>query len=694
MADSTQDSSTSTVDALNRELSGYRVLRQVGHGAMGVVFQAEQQALGRMVAIKVLPTSLSMRKRTVKRFLREAEAMGRLAHENIVAVHDVGSIRNLHYFCMTFVQGPPLDVVLKAGPLAINDVLQIGIDVGRALAHAHSRGVIHRDVKPSNLLRDGERVVLTDFGLARPLDTEDTGSMTESGDLVGTPLYMAPEQISGDTQNTDGRADVWGLGVTMFELLTQRAPFSGPNAQGILHSILHKDPPLLRKLRDDVPGEFEAVVLKCLEKDPARRYSGAAALVKDLEAVRDGRSVSAARPHFYDPALRWTRRNPFEAGVVGVAVLLAAIFAVALQQFKGQLFDREEQLVEAQLKTHQAQQDKVAAEHDTRAAAARYELSEARVQFARAETEGRDDQKQEAVERLFDVLESLPEDEYDDIRIEICELMANWMKQFDGEQRVLDYVDSLEAGASPERLLAFRAAALTGLGRFQQALLVHRERVRLEPKNPLPFIDSARVWQLMAEEAVDRMIASRVLDVAVPDEIAGALRARPEIPSALRLHRKAIELAVAAADPSLLVTVLVERAGCYVAIGDFDSALGDLSLALGQDPSRLDAHSLLSRCVRLRSAVEAETEGLSVPPEAPDEGLLAAPVRAIGEFLPGPATLDTRDLESAGRGLQSIYRGLHSLLRDAATPDVAGGDPGEEPPAEPTREPAVRPKAP
>ena len=130
---------------------------------MGVVFEAEQKALGRTVAIKVLPTNLSMRKRTVKRFLREAEAMGRLSHENIVPVHDVGSIKNLHYFCMRYVQGPPLDVVLKAGPLAIGDVVNIGIDVGEALAHAHSRGVLHRDVKPSNLLRDGARVVLNSF---------------------------------------------------------------------------------------------------------------------------------------------------------------------------------------------------------------------------------------------------------------------------------------------------------------------------------------------------------------------------------------------------------------------------------------------------------------------------------------------------------------------------------------------------
>jgi len=242
VAESSTDNLTNA-ETLDRELEAYRVTRQIGHGAMGVVFESVQRSLGRRVAIKVLPASLALRTRTVKRFLREAEAMGRLSHENIVAVYDVGSIRNLHYFYMKYVDGPPLDRVLKAGPVAIADAIQIGIDVGRALAHAHAHGVLHRDIKPSNLLRDGERVVLTDFGLARPLDAEETGSMTESGDLVGTPLYMAPEQISGDAERTDGRADVWGLGVTLYELLTQRPPFSGPNAQGIHQSLDAETPP-------------------------------------------------------------------------------------------------------------------------------------------------------------------------------------------------------------------------------------------------------------------------------------------------------------------------------------------------------------------------------------------------------------------------------------------------------------------
>ncbi|MEO6711134.1 MAG: serine/threonine-protein kinase, partial [Planctomycetota bacterium] len=320
-----------TAELLNERLESYRVVREVGRGAMGIVFEAHQRGLERRVAVKVLPPNLSMRDRTVRRFLREAGAMGRLAHTNIVDVYQVGSHGSLHYFAMRFVDGPPLDLVLKAGVLGIGDVVQVGIDVASALAHAHSRGVLHRDVKPSNLLRDGERVVLTDFGLAKPMDADDEDAMTESGDLVGTPLYMSPEQISGDSNGIDARSDVWGLGATLYELLIGRPPFHGGSAQAILNAILHRDPVLLRRQRADVPQDLEAVLLKCLEKDRNRRYSGAAGLHADLLAIQAGQSVSARPPRFFDPALRWSRRHPYQAGGVMIATLAFGAFVWKLQ---------------------------------------------------------------------------------------------------------------------------------------------------------------------------------------------------------------------------------------------------------------------------------------------------------------------------------------------------------------------------
>ena len=655
-----------SVEALNDVLEGYRVTRQIGHGSMGVVFEAEQQRLRRRVAIKVLPTSMALRTRTVKRFLREAAAMGRLSHENIVSVYEVGSIRNLHYFSMKYVEGPPLDRVLKAGPLAIADVNQIGIDVARALAHAHAHGVMHRDIKPGNLLRDRDRVVLTDFGLARPLDAEETGTMTESGDLVGTPLYMAPEQISGDAEHIDGRADVWGLGVTLYELLIQRPPFTGNSAQGILNAILHKDPPLLHKLRDDVPRDLEAVVLKCLEKDQGRRYSGAAALLADLEAVRDGRSVSASPPRFYDPSLRWIRKHPIEAGLIGSAVVVAALLGVAVQQRSRQLESTVLQRDEATAAQRVAEDVRDAALVARTEASVRSEISEARIQWAAGADAGSVELCQEAEDRVIDLLESLaPEGQGQegslDLMAECTQVLAGWLHEKGDDSRVLDFLETIPLGDDDDgSRQVLRAAALTGLEQYDQALALHRERAKRSPGEARPFLDAAGVVRL-------RALAAEALR---PEQRTGYLL------QALELHEKAIELAVAAKDVPLLTKVLIERARCLMDLGRLNEAVSDLRQVLARDAERVEAEALLRTADRkleekqaLRQLAPARPRLASAPIGGPLHPSDQPPRSELEELLPAAVPLDREDLESAGRGLQTIYRGLHSLLRSAGTPE-------------------------
>ena len=665
MAESSTYNTLTSVETLDRVLPAYRVVRQVGHGAMGVVFEAEQKSLGRRVAIKVLPASLALRARTVKRFLREAEAMGRLSHENIVAVHDVGSINNLHYFCMRFVEGPPLDRVLKAGPVAISDVVQIGIDVARALAHAHSRGVLHRDIKPGNLLRDGDRVVLTDFGLARPLDSEETGTMTESGDLVGTPLYMAPEQISGDGDRVDGRADVWGLGVTLYELLTQRPPFSGSNAQGILNSILHKDPPLLRKVRDDVPRELEAVILKCLEKDTARRYSGAAALLEDLIAVQGGRSVSASAPRFYDPLLRWTRRHPVEATVVGVALLVTCVLGIAIQQIRRQMSTTRDDLDTAERGREAAEGVRDAALAVRNETRVRDELFQARLRWAQGKAEGDEEQCIEAEARLIDLLASLTTDEetmeeHLDQIAECFTVLAGWVHQQPGEdERVMELLEKYATWDDPDQVDVVRAATLSGLQRYDQALLVHRERARRNPQDPRPLADAA---QMMHQQGLS---ARRKGEVAPFFEHLGR---------SLAAYTLAMDLAERAPDEEILVTIYIDLARALADLDRYDEALARLDRALEQDETRVEAKLL--RQSALRKKEEAEARGrarlASLASSKTEPGSTAISLKDLSDLIPTAPTLDARDLESAGRGLQSIYRGLQTLLR----PD----EPEEEPP--------------
>ena len=633
-------------DELDRRLARYEVLREVGHGAMGLVYEARQHGVGRRVAVKVLPPHLSMRERTVRRFLREAAAMGRLAHPRIVDIFEVETCGDLHYFAMRYVEGPPLDKVLRAGPLAIGDVVGVGLDVSSALAHAHGRGVMHRDIKPGNLLRDGEHVVLTDFGLARPLDGSETGTMTESGDLVGTPLYMSPEQIAGDLERVDGRCDVWGLGAALYELLAQQPPFRGPNAQSILNSILHKEPARLRRLRSDVPADLEAVVFKCLEKDPSRRYSGAAALLDDLQAFQSGRSVSARTPRFFDPALRWVRRHPAESFVaLSLASLVVFLGRSAVESSRA-LGSVQKDLDSAEEDTREARQEVDRVQELREAAHAREQILEARILWA----SGRMRDRRQAQANLEYLLEAFPYETHPAIALDALETYASWMHAQGRDEEVLAVFDRLvPQSASPEgktpqaEELALRAVMWVGMERYREALAAHRERVRLAPNDPWPFVDAAGILRRMAQGVRGIQEDQRLANLH----------------AALGFYADALELAVPRGDRECIAATLIDRARCWLALGLADEARRDLTHVLENDPARADARTLLF-------AAERETPSERAPPpaELPATGLSLDALEGL--------ELDTRDLEDAGEGFRVLFRGLGELLGQPQESNAAG----------------------
>jgi len=636
LVDSSLVSTQVTVNALNRALEGYRVLRQVGHGAMGIVYEAEQCSLGRRVALKVLPPNLALRERTVKRFLREAESMGKLAHPNVVDVYEVGSRSDFHYFTMKFVEGPSLDRVLKAGPLAVKDVVGIGIDVATALSHAHARGVLHRDVKPGNLLRDGEKILLTDFGLARQIDGEEGGSVTESGDLVGTPLYMAPEQISGEIGRVDGRADIWGLGVTMYELLAEKPPFSGTNASGILHAILHREPSGLRKMREDVPRDLEAVVHKCLEKDPARRYATAAALLDDLVALRDGKPVTARAPRFFDPLARWMRRHPLEAGIVAASLLVTIVLGFFAQSVWRLLADKSRELIVAQSDTKKAEserddqaRERSVQERERTAASARRAIADARMAWAEG---ANDEERRQAEERVFDLmrapaLESLPE-----IRAEVVEFAAELAARHGRTpEAVLAELEPQFVNLDSDAALMLRAAVLTGLGQLDAALQIHGERVRRRPQDPKPWIDAAKLERRVGVAAYEG-----------GQYVAASERLR----RAISLLGNALERSTSR---ELAITSLVERARCRLALAQPQYARLDLDRALGQDPNHLDAQTTMRAAERMIADPK--------PWIAPD----AAPVNVAPPA--DSAAPPTSPANPAQNSLEAIYGVFEGLMR-------------------------------
>jgi hypothetical protein len=314
-------------DSLAQLLPGFAIHREVGKGSMGIVYEATRRWDGQRVAIKVLPPSLTLTERALARFLREGELMSKVRHPSIVGVHEFGTKARLHYFVMEFVDGMTLDERLSVGPLPVRQVAEIGVEIGRALQFAHDHGIVHRDVKPGNLIlrqppSEDSRVAITDFGLARETGT---GSMTESGAIVGTPMFMAPEQILGDRAAVGAQSDVYGLGATLYTLLTRRVPFGGPTAQSVLRQVLDTDPVRPHTLRADTPPDLEAILLKAMEKEPARRYGTAAEMADDLQRFLAGERVLARLPGVAERTLRVVRRRPVTVGLTALVVLLTIL---------------------------------------------------------------------------------------------------------------------------------------------------------------------------------------------------------------------------------------------------------------------------------------------------------------------------------------------------------------------------------
>jgi serine/threonine protein kinase len=373
-------------DELTGTLGDFRLLREAGRGGMGVVYEAEQISLGRRVALKVLPFAATMDPRHLQRFHNEARAAACLHHEHIVPVYSVGCERGVHFYAMQFIEGQTLAAFIhelrrQAGPAAPEPIRQgthervvgdadvalpttphstgraviaaadtapradlstqhsergeehfrslarLGVQAAEALEHAHERGIIHRDIKPGNLLLD-ERGSLwvTDFGLAQAEQGE--GNLTMTGDLLGTLRYTSPEQVLGKRVGIDHRADVYSLGVTLYELLTLRPAFAGNDRQELLRRVAFEEPAAPRKMDRNIPGELETIVLKAMEKNPADRYATAQELADDLRRFLQHEPIRATKPTWIRRASKWSRRHP--AVVRSAMIVLVLLTAGSL----------------------------------------------------------------------------------------------------------------------------------------------------------------------------------------------------------------------------------------------------------------------------------------------------------------------------------------------------------------------------
>lgn len=303
----------------------YEFVRLLGQGGMGVVYLARERKLNRLTALKFLRET---NQGQLKRFLQEARAQARIAHDSVCRIFEVGETEGRAFIAMEYIEGQSFDQAYRRLPLEAQ-VLIIR-RIADALAAAHRLGIIHRDLKPSNIMisegADGQPFpVLMDFGLAR--ETESDSQLTESGVIMGTPAFMSPEQASGKMRALDRRTDVYSLGATMYAVLCGRPPFVAENNIHVLFKVLHDDPPPPSKLAPNLPRELQIILLKCLEKDPNRRYDSAGALAEDLDRYLSGKTIGATGPTFVQRAVKLMARHRAASASVGLALLLTIFFS-------------------------------------------------------------------------------------------------------------------------------------------------------------------------------------------------------------------------------------------------------------------------------------------------------------------------------------------------------------------------------
>lgn len=342
-------------------LGDFRIVREIGRGGMGVVYEAEQLSLGRRVALKVLPFAAILDQRQLQRFKNESQAIATLHHNHIVPVYSVGCERGVHYYAMQYIEGctlarlirqlrhdqrPPsaegeadlpsenietqpiaaLSTHLSTGsPEFYRSVARLGVQAAEALQYAHEEGVVHRDIKPSNLLLDQRgHLWVADFGLAQ---VHGGGNLTMSGDMLGTLRYMSPEQVAGK-KLLDHRTDVYSLGVTLFELLTLQPVFSGHDRPGLIRHITEEKTPSARQRCRQIPADVDTILVKAMAKEPESRYQSATELAEDLTCFLNHKPIRARRPRWGDHARGWIRRNPTLFTTLAIIALLLSALAV------------------------------------------------------------------------------------------------------------------------------------------------------------------------------------------------------------------------------------------------------------------------------------------------------------------------------------------------------------------------------
>lgn len=313
--DRTQASSqkpTDSTESSTPEIPGYRFVKRLGQGGMGIVFLAVDEKLNRPVAIKLMSEAANATERMRERFQLETQTVAQLRHPHIAQLYDADQVDGRPYFVMEYVEGQTLEEQVHSSPREPEEAVRLVKQLAETIEYCHARGILHRDLKPSNVLLDAEGTSkVADFGLAKTLHGD--GSSTQTGEVVGTPGYMSPEQASGVVKDLGPACDVYGLGAILYKMLTGRAPFESPHPLQTVMMVISDEPVRPRSLQQRIPRDLETICLKCLEKEPARRYQSAKALFDDLDRFGSGRPIEARPTGPIERTFKWARRRPAAA---------------------------------------------------------------------------------------------------------------------------------------------------------------------------------------------------------------------------------------------------------------------------------------------------------------------------------------------------------------------------------------------
>ncbi|MBX3466086.1 MAG: serine/threonine protein kinase [Planctomycetes bacterium] len=637
-------------------VGSYRILGELARGGMGVVYVGRHERLERLVAIKLLLAE-DASAHELERFEIEARAAARLRHPNVVGIHEVGSHEGRPFMVMDLIEGRSLaDRLRRDGPLEPREAARLAERLAEALAYAHSRQVLHRDLKPANVLLtpDGEPV-LTDFGLARDLARAEGPTVT--GQVMGTPSYMPPEQADGRPDRIDRRSDVYSLGATLYALLAGVPPFHGASVPKVLREVLERDPTPLRRLRPEVPADLETICGACLEKDPARRYDSAGALAEDLRRFLADLPIAARRPTLGRRLGTWARRNRALARAVvttaaaGLALLLAsgAAFVVRLRAERDRVAARERIAYEALQALTRDVQERLGEVPGPRARALRQDLLA------------------HALRGLEALRAARAEESTLELETARAEGFVGEVERATGD-RAAARASYQRAAAAARRALAHDPVSARGL---LVASLVDLARVCLEDQDTAAAQAAAQAAVTEARRLVEATPADGEAEAALGRALAlqgrAARIAGRADAAAAALDEAAARLRADDRQRFALVTALQDRGDLHLALGEpgpaaerFEEARG-LARALHADAPERPSFGRQAAVAALKQATARQALGDGPAALSGFEEALTG-FRALHRSDPGDATL-ARDVAATLLHIADARRGAGDLAR-------------------------------